>query len=70
MKILEKKYYQGYRKMLHDDKMVSLWMCLSGFSRETHHICVHTDTRTYTQRMRINEREVDFKELAHAVCKD
>ena len=57
MKILEKKYYQGYKRILHDDKTVNSRMCPSGFSRETHHIWVHTHTHTYTQRIRIKERE-------------
>lgn len=48
----------------------SVYECVcQGSPRNTSHLCTHRYC-TYTQRMRINEREVDFKELAHAVWED
>lgn len=70
MKILEKKYYQGYRRILYDDKTVNLWMSVRVFQRNRSHLCIYTYSHMYTENENKWEREVDFKELAHAVCKD
>lgn len=49
----------------------SVYECVcQGSQRNTSHLCTHRYSHIHTENENKWEREVDFKELAHAVCKD